>query len=218
MIVGREQFRVRPRFDDPSRIEDDDAVRVLDRREAVRNDEGRPVLHELGETFLDVTLRLRIQRRRCFIQDQYRRILEQGTTDGDPLLLPSRQQRAAIADPGFETIGQFIREIEYVRGFRGLQQFLAGMRAEFTVRQVIRYRVIEQNDVLTDQADVVTQVGELVIADRHAVQQDVTLPDLIEARQQARERGFAAAGVADDSERLPSSSACFPQSIGECTP
>ncbi len=91
MAVGREQFRMRSRFDDPARVEDDDAIRVLDRRQAVRDDEGRPVFHEFSEALLDVAFRFRIQCRGCLVQDQDGRILEQRPANGDPLLLTARQ-------------------------------------------------------------------------------------------------------------------------------
>src|SRR5210317_1569114 len=76
MAARCEQFRVRSRFDDPARIQYDDAIRVFDCREPVRDDERRPVLHEFREALLDMPLRLRVQRRRRLVQYKNRRVLQ----------------------------------------------------------------------------------------------------------------------------------------------
>ena len=46
MAALRHQLGVRAFTDDAPVIHDDDAVGVLDRREAVRDDDGRPVAHD----------------------------------------------------------------------------------------------------------------------------------------------------------------------------
>src|SRR5580700_758678 len=83
----REQLLMGAAFDDPARIQHDDAVGLLYGGKPVRDDEGGAVAHQLRERRLDVPLGLRVERRRRLIEDQDRRILEQRPGDGDALAL-----------------------------------------------------------------------------------------------------------------------------------
>ena len=74
-------------------------VGVLDRREAVGDDDGRPPLHELFERFLDKVLALGIDRRGGLVQDedlQGRRTSR--AHEREQLPLPVRERRAPLAD------------------------------------------------------------------------------------------------------------------------
>ncbi len=57
-------------------LEHDDAVRVADRREAVRDDERRPTAHQPLERFFDEVLALGVERARRLVEDQDARVLE----------------------------------------------------------------------------------------------------------------------------------------------
>jgi hypothetical protein len=46
-----------------------DAIRILNRTKTVRNSDSRAVLRSLVERSLDLALRLRVQRRRDFVQE-----------------------------------------------------------------------------------------------------------------------------------------------------
>ena len=96
---------MRSRLRDPPFLNDDDAVAVFDRREPVRNHDRRPALHEVVQRDLHLALRFRIERRRRFVEDQYRRILEDRSGDGDALTLPSRQPRTPLANLRIESFG-----------------------------------------------------------------------------------------------------------------
>ncbi len=51
----------------------------------------RAVLHQVMQRILDTALRLRIERRRCFVEDQHGCILQQSATYRDPLTLATRK-------------------------------------------------------------------------------------------------------------------------------
>ena len=53
----------------------------------VRDHEGCPVAHQVRERILHEQLRLRIERRRGFVQDQDRRVLQQRPRDREALSL-----------------------------------------------------------------------------------------------------------------------------------
>ena len=83
---------MRPGLDDPALVDDEDRVRAADRRQAVGDDERRPVLHDVGQGGLDQSLGFRIERRGGFIQDQDGRIFEKSPGDRQALPLPDREQ------------------------------------------------------------------------------------------------------------------------------
>ncbi len=57
-----EELAVRADLGDPALVQDDDAVDVLDRREAVGDDDRRPADHQLPQRVLDEMLGLRVDR------------------------------------------------------------------------------------------------------------------------------------------------------------
>src|SRR6185503_15910656 len=88
----------RPLLDDPAALEDEDAAGFPHRRQAVRDDERRPALHHLVERGLDLGLGRRVERARRLVEDEDRRILQQGARDGEALALAPGEEAAALAD------------------------------------------------------------------------------------------------------------------------
>ena len=110
---------MRAGFDDVSAVDHEDAIGLLDRRQSMCDDERRAVVHQLIERPLDDALGFGVQRRRRFVENQDRRILEQRARDRDALPLPARQQHAAIAHHRVQSGRQFARELQHVRRTRG---------------------------------------------------------------------------------------------------
>ena len=84
---ARQQLRMRSLFDNSPPIEDDNAVRSLRRREAVRNVQGGPSLRQPLERMKDLLLRGCIEIGGGFIENQDRCILQKGAGNGKPLPL-----------------------------------------------------------------------------------------------------------------------------------
>ena len=78
-------------FDNASMIENENLIGIGHRRQAVRNDERRAAGAQCVEGALDLGLRLGIERARRLIEDQDRRILQDGARDGDALALAAGQ-------------------------------------------------------------------------------------------------------------------------------
>ena len=76
-----QKFSVRARFDNGAVRHDDDLGGVLDRREAVRDDEGRSTRHQANEGFLDVVFALRVERAGCLVKEQNRSVLQKRPGD-----------------------------------------------------------------------------------------------------------------------------------------
>ena len=61
---------MRPLLDDPAMLEDDDPVGVSNRRQAVRDDEGRSAGEESAESALDPPLRSDVDARGGLVEDE----------------------------------------------------------------------------------------------------------------------------------------------------
>src|SRR5579875_1220303 len=104
--AGREQLLVAPALDDPAVVEDDDLLRVADRREPVRDRDRRPPLREPVERLLDEPLGLGVERGGRLVEDEDRRVAEDRPRDRDPLLLAAREAVAALADDRVVALGE----------------------------------------------------------------------------------------------------------------
>jgi len=87
--VASDQLGVSAALDNPALIEHQDAVGADDARQPVRQDQGRAALREAIDGLLDHRLVLGIDRRQGLVEDQDRRIAQQGARNRQPLPLPA---------------------------------------------------------------------------------------------------------------------------------
>ena len=87
-------------FDDAAVLHHDDAVRVGDGREPVRDDEARATRAQSAHGLGDVLLGLAVERARRLIHDEDRRVAQERSGDRDALLLTAREEAAAVARAG----------------------------------------------------------------------------------------------------------------------
>src|SRR6478735_5985032 len=80
-----DQLGVRATLDDAAAVVDQDPVRAMDRREAVRDRDRGAADHQALEGGLDEPLRDGVERRRGLVEDQDPRVLQQHPGDRDPL-------------------------------------------------------------------------------------------------------------------------------------
>ena len=115
--------------------------------------------------------RFRIERGGRFIENQDRRILQDGARDRHALLLAAGQFQAALAHHRVITLRQRFDEIMDVRGLRGGDDFFA-RRIGTPVGDVVVDRIVEQHGVLRHDADRGAQAGLRHVAYVLAVDQD----------------------------------------------
>ena len=77
-------------LDDAALVHHEDAVRLLHGGEAMGDDQRRPAFMTLQRT-LNQGLVLGIERARRLVEQQDRRVLEDGAGDGEPLALAARE-------------------------------------------------------------------------------------------------------------------------------
>ena len=92
-----EQFVVRPLLDHLTSVDDGDGVGAADGREAVRDGEGGALHlgHHLIERCLHDLLARVVERAGRLVEQHDAGLLNDGTRDGDALLLPARELAAA---------------------------------------------------------------------------------------------------------------------------
>ena len=90
---------MRAHLDHAALVQDDDAVDVLDGREAVGDDDRGPSNHELRQRVLDEMLRLRVHRARRLVQNEQDLGVERDRArEREELLLAHRERRPALGD------------------------------------------------------------------------------------------------------------------------
>ena len=162
------------------------------------DDDNCLTLHQLFKGFLDQVFILRVTERRCLIQHDDRRVLDNSPRNSNPLALTAREMDAFGADHRVIPVGQFGDELVALRCFRRRNHlFLAGRRIAHT--DIIQDALLEQENILEHKADMAHQVilrhiAHIYAADGNAAGRYVPKP-----RNQIGNRTLAAAGRADNS-------------------
>ena len=138
--VQLHQLAVRAVLDEAAVIQDDDAVRILDGRQAVGDDEGRTPDHEPVQGVLHDALAFRIEGRRGFVQDQDAGVLQDGPGNGDALPLAAGNVYTPVAQLGLVPLGQVEDEVMGI-GRLGRRHDFLFRRIEPAVLDVIESRV-----------------------------------------------------------------------------
>ena len=84
---------------------------MLDGTQSVGYSHGGTGLHQFLQGILNQTLAFGIQSRCCFVEDEDRRILEDGTGDAYTLALTTGESAATITDSGIETMFRLGNEL-----------------------------------------------------------------------------------------------------------
>src|SRR5204862_2802737 len=95
--AAREELGVRALLHDAPSVEDEDPVRALDGREAVRDHDRRPATHESIECLLHQELALVVERARCLVEQEDPRVAQDRSRDRDALALAPRKAHAPLA-------------------------------------------------------------------------------------------------------------------------
>ena len=198
----RQQLLVRAGFAQLAFVHHQNAVGALDRRQPVRDDDRRAPFHHAGQRVAHAKLGLGIDARSGFVQNQEARIVRQRAGEADELLLPGGQRAAALADGLLEAIRQRVDEVHQVH--------LLGRRLDLLARDACRCRAgycprcvpVNRYGSCSTTPKLPAQLQRIDVADIHAADANAALLNVVEAQQQADERGLAGAGVAHHGDRL----------------
>src|SRR5680860_137685 len=106
--VLRDQLAMGTLLDDAAALKHVDAVALLERAHAVRDDDRRAALVDLLEPFEDRRLRLGVDGREGVVEDHHRRVLDDGPGDGGALTLTARERHPALAELGLVALGEVL--------------------------------------------------------------------------------------------------------------
>ena len=156
-------------LDDLARLHHQDGVGVADRREAVGDHEAGAVRAQRRHRLLDEHLGAGVDRAGGLVEDQDRRVGEEGAGDGEQLLLAGAHGAALVVDDGVVAVGQRVHEAVDVGGPRRLEDLLLG-GVEVAVGDVLADGAAEQPGVLEHHADVRPQLAAAHLRDVDAVE------------------------------------------------
>src|SRR5919198_865939 len=153
-----QELAMRALFDDTALVQHDDAVDVLDRREAMRDDDRGPSPEQLCQRVLNQVLRLGVHRGRRLVQDEHDLGVEgDRAREGEELLLPHRQRGAPLRDHRVVARGEALDEAVRVHEARGLAHALVA-HAGVVQADVRGDAPGEDERVLQDHADVTAEI------------------------------------------------------------
>src|SRR5664280_2324114 len=144
-----EQLLMGALFNDRTMVHDKDVVRISDGRETMSDDEAGPASHQLCHCFLDTYFRSGIDAACSFIENQNGWICQDHTSDGQQLLLTSRDIGGLFIEDGIVSFGQTPDEVIGMRSLGGSHDLL--LRSVVApVGNILTDRAVEEPGILQD--------------------------------------------------------------------
>src|SRR5271157_4320109 len=195
--LSTQHLRGRSGLNEASSFQDRDAVAHSARLIAVvghKDTSQRSFANQVADELLDAQLRLFVERRGWFIQQQDFRPVCQGARQRDALLLSAGK----ISDVAGSESGQ-TDALQQLGNFAIGQRLAALQRPE---SQVGRHVAGEQERTLRDHADAAAQFARRKLAIVLALEEYGAVGRLVEAIQQSQEGAFAGTAGADNTQQL----------------
>ena len=190
-----------PLFDQPAAIEDENPVRVSQRREPMGDGDRGASTNQNVERVLDALFRFRVDIAGRLVEDQNLGIVQQRAGDRKPLFLAAREARTFFAQLRF--IAELRPTDEIMSAGRlGRGQPFFDRRFGPTVSEVIPDRAPKQERVLKHDSKVFAQCPDRQVAHIDVVNRDAAFLRVVEAAQQVDEGGLARATATDDPDHL----------------
>src|SRR5260370_1947474 len=167
----------------------------------MRDDKRGADAEEEVEGIADLQVGFGVHAGSGFIKDEEARIVREGAGEIDELALADRERGAAFVDAGGDAFGEGFDEIGKADFANGVLDGVA-VDVGSAEANVCFDGAGEEEAVLKNDAEQAAEVLEIDFADVDAVEQDLAALDVIEAKKERDERGFAGAGVADNGEGL----------------
>src|SRR5688500_10516516 len=148
----RQQLTVTALFHYLATVEHQYLIRVRDRRQPVSDHEHRSSAQKPVDRILHQPLRFGAARGSSLIENEDWRVTQQGPRDRQPLPLSTRQTRSPLPKQRVVPARQLHDEAMRVGGLRGILDLLLAVLAWCAVGDVVAYRVVKHNRLLTHDA------------------------------------------------------------------
>ncbi|CAO4137227.1 hypothetical protein OFEAOIEE_LOCUS4996 [Methylorubrum extorquens] len=150
---------------------------------------------------MDRHLGLGVECRGRLVEEQDRRLFEESASDADPLALPAREPRAALADDGVVAFWQVAHET-VASGGAGHREHRRVVRFGSCEADIVHHGAVQQPDLLRHHRERVAQRILPHAGDWLFVDADLAAIDVVEALEQVHERRFARPRRSDDADLL----------------
>ena len=178
-----------------------DFIGMADGRETVGNGDGRTILHQFFKRILYHAFAFGIEGGSRFVQDEDRRILQDGAGNANALALTAGELTAPVANHGVISLLACHDEIVCI-GYLGSFHHLFHSGIFYPEGNVVEEGIIEQNRFLvhiTHDATEVVQGGGLHV---YTINQDFTFLYIVVTGNQVHHGRLARAGLAYQSNGL----------------
>src|SRR4029077_14479422 len=176
-----------------------DHVRVANRRDAVRNEDGGPIAHDFTQMIENLVFGVSVHTGKRVIEDQDTRVADNGTRNRRTLLLSARESYAALAHQSLILLRETLNISRNAGGLRRRAHLLIAC-VHVAEGNVFANSLAEKKSLLRHEADLVPQKLQGIFADRAAINQDSPWRSVVNARNQAHQSGFSRACRANDRE------------------
>ncbi len=163
--------------------------------------QGGAVLRQFLQRGLHGALGFGVERGGGLVEQQQRRIAQDGPRDGQALALAARQAHALLAEKGGEALGQGVEEFQRIGGARRLPHVLVRSVGP-AIADIVPGRGGEDHRILRHQPDLPADVGRIGVAQIDAVEADGAVLGIVEAQQQLQDSAFSGAGRPHQRHRL----------------
>ena len=188
-------------FNDPAILQHHDQVRIDDGRKPVGDGDDGAALPHFLQGILNIALCLAVERAGCFVQQQDRRVFQQGSRNAHALLFTARQLEPAFADLSGIAFGHFQNKFMDFGGLRrSFDLFTRGIRA--AVGDVVIDGIIEQNRILRHDADQGMKAILRNVAHILPIDAECAARNIVEPEQQTANGGFSRPRRADKGQCL----------------
>ena len=184
-----------------SLIKNDQERGVAESRQAVRYRERRAVSRQASQRFLNVVLRLRVERRGRLIEDQDLRVVQQRARYRYTLALSARKRVSFLSDNGIVSVGEFNDKSVRARRFRRRNDRLA-RRAGRRIGDIVVDRSVEEERLLQNDAHLRAQRVLRQIAQVDAVDRDLAPAGIVKTHEKVDHRRLSGARSADDPDHF----------------
>ena len=142
-----------------------------------------------------------VERRCRLVQQQDRRVLQNGARNRNPLFLPAGEFKAAFPHHGSVALRQFTNEFVDLGKPRRLP-YRSIVAADAAIGDVVAHGIVEQHRILRNDADCGAQgrlghIADILPIDRHAA-----IADIVKAKQDTRDGRLARTRRPDNGNRL----------------
>ena len=171
----------------------DNLIRMLDRRKTVRYDQHRSDVLHLFHGILDQKLGFGVDVCRRLVKDHDRRLMDDGTRKREKLALSGGEVVSSLPHRLVEAVIQLVDKLVSIHVMADVHDLLIG-NPLLTENNVATDRSREQEDILQHLAEFFPQGIDLDLSDVDAVDQNLTLLELVVPADQGKNRRFSGTG------------------------